>query len=139
MVLTRPEGNFRIILIVFLTSFFTLKGAVSRRYVTNHSKKDIYDEFHAKYRSSEIIITSILCYFTLKNKIYIHHSFSLLIIVFSVGIISHDDKKDLLENIGITLVSSKCRAFLDTREKYLFDINFIDIFKLIFSNLHTII
>ena len=78
MVLTRPEGNFRIILIVFLTSFFTLKGAVSRRYVTNHSKKDIYDEFHAKYRSSEIIITSILCYFTLKNKIYIHHSFSLL-------------------------------------------------------------
>lgn len=135
-VLTRPDGNFRIILIVFFASFFTFEGAVSRRYVTNHSQKDIYDEFHAKYRSSEIIIASILCYFTLKNKIYRHHSFSLiiilicLIIVFSVGIISNDHKKDLLENIGITLVSSICRAFLDTSEKYLFDINFVDIFKL---------
>ena len=134
--LTRPDGNCRIILLGILSSYFMFVGAISRRYVTSKSNKDIYDEFHARYRSSEIIIASILCFFTLKNKIYKHHAFSLiiilvcLIIVFTIGIVSEENKKVLLMHIGITLISSICRAFLDTIEKYLFDFNFIDIFKL---------
>ena len=39
--------------------------------------------------------------------------------------------QDNLLSILITFVSSFCRAFLDTIEKYLFSIDFIDIFKLI--------
>ena len=135
-VLNRPDGNLKIIVLTFLEAYFQMVGAISRRYVTNKSNKDIYDEFHAKYRSSEIIIASLLCYFTLNNKIYKHHIFSLmiifvcLIIVFTISFITDDDDSLLLIHIGITLVSSTCRAFLDTIEKYLFDIDFVDIMKI---------
>ena len=138
--LNRPDSNFKIIILIFFEAFFQMVGALSRRYVTNKSDKDIYDEFHAKYRSSEIIIASILCYFTLNNKIYKHHIFSLmiifvcLIIVFTVSLVL-DDNNDfdddlLLIYIGVTLVSSICRAFLDTIEKYLFVVDYADIMKL---------
>ena len=135
-VLNRPDSNLKIIVLTFFEAFFQMIGAISRRYVTNQSNKDIYDEFHAKYRSSEIIIASLLCYFTLNNKIYKHHIFSLtiifvcLIIVFTVSLVLDEDDDSLLIYIGITLVSSTCRAFLDTIEKYLFDVDYIDIMKL---------
>ena len=43
-----------------------------------------------------------------------------------------DDADDniLLIYIGITLVSSTCRVFLDTIEKYLFDVDYADVMKL---------
>ena len=141
-ILNRPDSNFKIIILIFFASYFQIVGAISRRFIKNTTnadekdKKDIYDEFHAKYRSCEIIISSILCYFTLQNKIYRHHFFSLiiimicLIIVFLSGILFNENEL-LLKNILITIISSFCRAFLDTIEKYLFSIDFIDIFKLI--------
>ena len=149
-VLNRPDGNFKIIILIFFEAFFQFVGAISRRYVTNKSNKDIYDEFHAKYRSSEIIIASLLCYFTLNNKIYKHHIFSLmiificLIIVFTVSLVLDDndnfDDDLLLIYIGVTLVSSTCRAFLDTIEKYLFTVDYADIMKLmIFEGIIDII
>ena len=46
------------------------------------------------------------------------------------------NKIKLLYIIGLTLSSSICRTFSDTIEKYLFDIDFLDIFKLmIFEDL----
>jgi hypothetical protein len=137
-ILDRPDKNFKIILLIFFAAYFINVGALSRRLITNKDNNDIYDEYHAKYRSSEIIISSILCFFTLRNKIYKHHIFALiiisicLIIVFISGIIlEKDDRKSLIINILITLVSSLCRSFLDTIEKYLFQYDFIDIYKLI--------
>ena len=134
--LTRPDNNCKIIILIFFASYFQIVGAISRRFIKNEDKNDIYDEFHAKYRSCEIIISSILCYFTLHNKIYRHHTFSLiiiiicLIIVFLNGILF--EKNDtLLKYILITVISSFYRSFLDTIEKYLFSIDFIDIYKLI--------
>ena len=139
--LTRPDSNLKIIILVLITSYFEIIGALCRRCVTVDSannNRDIYDEFHSKYRSSEIIISSILCYFALNNKIYSHHKLSLIIILVclitivatTLFIIDYNDKYSLLRNVGLTLVSSTCRAYVDTIEKYLFDTDFIDIYKL---------
>ena len=150
-IFNRPDSNLKIILLIFFASYFQFVGATCRRSIKSEvNGKDIYDEFHAKYRSCEIIIASLLCYFTLHNKIYRHHSFSLIIISLCIIIVllstilseiiydskdSNNSKKsdtvDLILNIGITLISSLCRAFLDTIEKYLFSTDFIDIFKLV--------
>ena len=150
-IFNRPDSNLKIILLIFFASYFQFVGATCRRSIKNEvNDKDIYDEFHAKYRSCEIIIASLLCYFTLHNKIYRHHSFSLIIISICIIIVllstilseiigysnksnnsKQSDTFDLILNIGITLISSLCRAFLDTIEKYLFSTDFIDIFKLV--------
>ena len=139
-ILNRPDSNFKIIILIFFASYFQIVGAISRRYITYYDKKeniekDIYDEFHAKYRSCEIIISSILCYFTLQTKIYRHHMFSLIIITICLIIVFLNeillDSKYSPLNILITVISSFCRTFLDIIEKYLFSIDFIDIFKLI--------
>lgn len=136
----RPDSNFKIILLIFLASYFQFVGALSRRAIKNENDKTIYDEFHANFRSCEIIISSLLCYFTLHLKIFRHHLLSLIIILFclilvlSSTLISTDGKSEFYQkamNIIITLISSLCRAYLDTIEKYLFTIDFIDVFKLI--------
>ena len=132
--LERPDSNLKIIILTIFAAYFEIVGAISRRYLTDsETNSDIYDEFHAKYRSSEIFIASILCYFTLKIKIYKHQTFSLIIILVCLIIVFGTElivKKNLWFNLLITLISSTCRAFLDTIEKYLFDTNFIDIFKI---------
>ena len=132
--LERPDSNLKIIILTIFAAYFEIVGAISRRYLTDsETNSDIYDEFHAKYRSSEIFIASILCYFTLKIKIYKHQIFSLIIILVCLIIVFGTElivKENLWFNLLITLISSTCRAFLDTIEKYLFDTNFIDIFKI---------
>ena len=77
--LDRPDSNFKIIVLIIFSSYFSITGALSRRNVSS-GNNNIYDEFHAKFRSIEIILSSIICYFTFKNKIYKHHRFTLIII-----------------------------------------------------------
>jgi hypothetical protein len=129
-VLTRQDSDFKIIVLLIFAAFFELIGALIRRLSSNSVLN--YDEIYAKYRSSEIIIASILCYFTLKTKIYRHQIFSLilmfiyLIIAVSCELIIGQPDYELL----ITLSSSIFRVFLDTSEKYLFNYDFIDLNKM---------
>ena len=137
-VIKRPDSLFKIILLMFFSGYFEIFGFLSRRLITivNKEKKD-YDEFNARYRSIEIIFSSILCFFTLRIKIFRHQYFSLiiliisLIIVFVIEIKYTDNGSELLIDILFICCTSFSRAFLDTTEKYLFDIDFINIFKLI--------
>ena len=111
-------------------------GVISRRCLTLNSssnKSNLYDEYHAKLRSSEIIIASLLCLFTLKIKIYRHHTFSLIIILICLVVIfitSFICEKDFYIYCILILVSSIARVFLDTIEKYLFTVDFVDIYKI---------
>jgi hypothetical protein len=134
--LKRPDSNLKVIVLIIFASHFEIIGAISRRYLTNNEiskESNLYDEYHAKYRSSEIIIASILCFFTLKMKIYKHHTFSLIFILICLIVIYITEIKCGIDNLMyciLILVSSICRVFLDTIEKYLFDIDFVDIYKI---------
>lgn len=132
--LDRPDSNFKIIVLIIFSSYFEIAGALSRRNVSS-GNNSIYDEFHAKFRSIEIILASILCYFTLKNKIYKHHRFALiiificLIIVVLSAVLLEDEKIIFFQNFFYTISSSLCRVFLDLVEKYLYEVDFLDIYK----------
>jgi hypothetical protein len=134
--LKRPDSNLKVIVLIIFASHFEIIGAISRRYLTNNEiskESNLYDEYHAKYRSSEIIIASLLCLFTLKMKIYKHHAFSLIFILICLIVIYITEIKCGIDNLMyciFILISSICRVFLDTIEKYLFDIDFVDIYKI---------
>lgn len=143
--LDRPDSNFKIIVLIIFSSYFSITGALSRRNVSS-GNNNIYDEFHAKFRSIEIILSSIICYFTFKNKIYKHHRFTLiiificLIIVVAFGILLESEKRIFFLNFFYTISSSFCRVFLDIVEKYLYDVDFLDIYKvMIFESIVDLI
>lgn len=143
--LDRPDSNFKIIVLIIFSSYFSITGALSRRNVSS-GNNNIYDEFHAKFRSIEIILSSIICYFTFKNKIYKHHRFTLiiificLIIVVAFGVLLESNKSIFFLNFFYTISSSFCRVFLDIVEKYLYDVDFLDIYKvMIFESIVDLI
>ena len=143
--LDRPDSNFKIIVLIIFSSYFSITGALSRRNVSS-GNNNIYDEFHAKFRSIEIILSSIICYFTFKNKIYKHHRFTLiiificLIIVVAFGVLLESNKSIFFLNFFYTISSSLCRVFLDIVEKYLYDVDFLDIYKvMIFESIVDLI
>ena len=143
--LDRPDSNFKIIVLIIFSSYFSITGALSRRNVSS-GNNNIYDEFHAKFRSIEIILSSIICYFTFKNKIYKHHRFTLiiificLIIVVAFGVLLESEKRIFFLNFFYTISSSLCRVFLDIVEKYLYDVDFLDIYKvMIFESIVDLI
>lgn len=143
--LDRPDSNFKIIVLIIFSSYFSITGALSRRNVSS-GNNNIYDEFHAKFRSIEIILSSIICYFTFKNKIYKHHRFTLiiificLIIVVAFGVLLESNKSTFFLNFFYTISSSFCRVFLDIVEKYLYDFDFLDIYKvMIFESIVDLI
>lgn len=132
--LDRPDGNLKIIILLIFSAFFECIGALIRKLASSSVLN--FDYYYANYRSSEIIIASVLCYFALNTKIYRHHIFSLIImllyliiaIIYEAYLIffKGKDYKYLL----ITLFSGMIRVFLDATEKYLFNIDFIDLYKM---------
>ena len=135
-ILKRPDSNLKVVILIILASYFEIIGAISRRYLTNNkanNESNLYDEYHARYRSSEIILASLLCLFTLKLKIYRHHIFSLIVILICLIIVFITESICGLDNLSyflLILVSSICRVYLDTIEKYLFEVDFVDIYKI---------
>ena len=131
--LKRPDSGIKILILIFFSAFFEIIGFLTRRYFTQNLSDDRYDEYHAKFRSIEIIFASILCYFTFHIKMHKHQFLSLfiiclsLIIVLIIDIVSEDD---FIGNLSNIMISSLCRAYLDTTEKYLFDYNYIDVFEI---------
>ena len=100
--LKRPDSNLKVIILIIFASHFEIIGAISRRYLTINEigkESNLYDEYHAKYRSSEIIIASLLCLFAFHMKIYRHHAFSLIVILICLIIIYITEIKCGIDNL----------------------------------------
>lgn len=138
MALEQPDNGAKIILLIIFASFFEFVGAITRRYLFHEIDESISELFHNRLRSLEIIISAILCYFTLGIEIYYHQRISLyiisfcLVVVFSVEFICFDEYKTIYNGLLVVFISSMCRAFLDTIEKYLFEVDYADVFRLTF-------
>ena len=98
-----------------------------------------------RIRNREILFASIFCYFIFKIKLYRHHNISLLIILICIILlyileIFQQISLRYYENKifkfiilqGLKVIINICRVFSDLIEKYLFDFNFIDPFKILF-------
>ena len=134
--LIQPDKNIKIAILMILASYFNFIGVIVRKLFSY--QKNINFPPKAKYyenlfRSAQIEISALLFNLTIKIKIYKHQRLSLIIIfIFSIIILITDilDSWGNLINtfiyIGLSIFSSFSRAFLDTIEKYLFEVDFIN-------------
>ena len=126
------DKNSKIFVLIFFASYFDIIGTVIRKYFSNVISNKKFLEEKLKY--FQIITSALLCYFTIRIKIYKHNLFCLIIIFICliIVIIFELNDKGLVDNIasiGIAILSGVARAFLDTIEKYLFEFDNLNPFK----------
>ena len=128
----------KIFLIIF-ASFFNFVGCIIRSAdVLNFGKKEENNsQLEVRIRSIQIIISSLLCFFTIRLNIYKHQKLSLITISFFLALIiilelcfSSTPKNKALSML-IVIISCLSRAFLDVREKYLFEFDYINILSML--------
>ena len=124
----------KIIVLIFFASYFDIIGTIVRKNFNMNDKKN--KSLDERLKGFQIISSALLCYYTIRTKIYRHNIFSLVIIFICLIIIIiieilYSSEGILLNSINIilTLFSSFGRAFLDTIEKYLFEFNYMNPFK----------
>ena len=133
----KVDNYAKIVVLIIFASFFDFSSTMARFYKYNGSIKSIKN----KLRSFQTIFSALLCYFTIRIKIYKHNICSLIaIIICSMVIIiveiiyqtlSHYSILDTLISIGITIFTSFGRAFSETTEKYLFEFDNVSPFLMV--------
>lgn len=130
------DGSLKIFLLIFFSAIIEFIGAITRRFLINLIGDYESEQLNIRLRSIEIVISSVLSYSLLGTKINRHHFVSLIII--SICLISAvifefiyiRDYQFILNGLFVLLISTLTRSFLDIIEKYLFDVDFVNNFKL---------
>ena len=125
--------------LMIFASFFNFVGCVIRSAdVVNFGKKEENNsQLEIRIRSIQIIISSLLCYFTLRLNIYRHQKLSLivisilLVIIITFEFIITSSWEYKLLSIIFVILSCSSRAFLDVTEKYLFEYDYINILAML--------
>ena len=128
------DNKWKKICLIIISSFFNFVGCVIRNAdVINFGKKEENNSLlEVRIRSIQIIISSLLCYFTLRLNIYKHQKLSLIIIsvllvfIIILELIIASSLINKILSMIICIISCLTRAFLDVTEKYLFDYNYIN-------------
>ncbi len=109
----------KIIVLIFFASYFDIIGTIVRKYFNMNDKEN--KSLEERLKGFQIISSALLCYFTIKTKMYKQNIFSLIIISICLIIIiiieMFYSSKDILsntKNILLILFSSFVRANLDT-------------------------
>ena len=142
----RIDSNYKIIILLFFDSFFDFIGTFRRKYSKIKIGNIECSGINMRLRGREILFATFIYYYTIGDKLYRHHIFSLIIIIFCLIIVVINE---ILENkftpkqnlepdkliIYLIIISmiSICRTFSDTIEKYLFEYDYLDPFKLLRS------
>ena len=133
------DSLIKIRFLIFFASFFNFIGSIIRSDdVINFGKKEENNSsLEVRIRSIQIVISSLLCYFTIRLIIYKHQKLSLIVISFFLAILlilelcRAESLLDKFLAILICTMSCLSRSFLDVIEKYLFDFNYIEILKIV--------
>ena len=126
----QPDKQIKIYILMIFASFFNYVGVIARRII-----EDIH--FENKIRGIQIIFSALLCYFTIRIKIYKHQIFSLIfiliiiIIILVIDFFFYKEKSILSSYYVLGVFSCFSRAFLDTIEKYLFEFDYLNPYKVL--------
>ena len=126
-------------LLINFASFFNFIGTIIRSddVINFGQKQENNSQLEIRIRSVQIIISSLLCYFTIRLNIYKHQKLSLIIISFFLlfliimELVITSNIKNKILAILICVMSCLSRAFLDVTEKYLFDFDYINILSML--------
>ena len=139
----KPNSNeytkIKKIILISFASFFNSIGSIIRNddLIIFKIFEDKNTQLEIKVRSIQIIISSLLCIYAIGFNIYQHQKISLIIICFFFVCLIFMEffiSVDLVSKIVALLfcfMSCLSRSFLDVTEKYLFDFDFINIFKML--------
>ena len=135
--INKLDNNFKIIILIFLASFFDFFVSLIRTFYIDGDK--LSKSIKNRIRCCQIFVAGLLCYFTIRTKLQRHHILSLVAIFLSLTaiIINEIIYKNLgyLDNsysaLVLTIVSNIGRAFMDNIEKYLFEFNYLELFKVL--------
>ena len=128
--INQPDNEMKIYILIIFASFFNYIGVIVR-------KNNNDSHFENKVRGIQIIFSALLCYFTIRIKIYKHQLFSLivifiiLIIILSMDFSENRNTNDFFKNYGLGIFSCLSRTFLDTIEKYLFEFDYLNPYKVL--------
>ena len=133
------DNYFKIFTLIFFCSYFSFISSLLSKlidaFITDKSMIE-----NIKMRGLEIIFSTLLCYITLRIKIYKHHKFSLSVIIMCLIFITgleillfHNiyDSSELKIYYLILIFFSITYPLFDTIEKYLFEVDFINPFFLL--------
>ena len=126
-------------LLINFASFFNFIGTIIRSddVINFGQKQENNSQLEIRIRSVQIIISSLLCYFTIRLNIYKHQKLSLIIISFFLlfliimELVITSNIKNKILAILICVMSCLSRAFLDVTEKYLFDFDYINVLSML--------
>lgn len=131
--LKAPDKQNKIMILMIFAAYFDFVGTVVRKFYIKTSDNNTIEH---SVRSFQVFSSAIFCYLLLKTHIYRHHLFSLIIIGFCWILIIlveifclEGETKEKLNLFFLTTFSCVGRALLDTIEKYLFDYDFMNPFK----------
>ena len=126
----QPDNQIKIYILIVFASYFNYVGSLVR-------KKNTDFQLENRTRGFQIIFCAILCYFTIRINKYKHQIFSLIIIfiiiiiILAIDLIFFKKKIELLISYGYGIFSCFSRAFLDTIEKYLFEFDYLNPYKVL--------
>ena len=133
-----PDNYYKIGLLIFFASYFDYIGTFIRKFViyTTYNKINVSDTLEHSVRSVQVLSSALFCYFTIGTTMYRHQRFSLIMIFINIISILIAELLSIkasysLKNVSFFLAcfSAISRALLDTIEKYLFEIDLMNPFK----------
>ena len=132
----RPDSYKKIYFLMTLAALLEYIGTYSGRFIIKLLIEDVKVQLiNIRLRNFEIIASSLLSYYILKIRIYRHQYITLNIIVISLTLelileFSFADKKSFFVGLLVLFISTLTSTLQDIIEKYLFEKDFLDIFKL---------
>ena len=141
----RLDKKYKILILIFLSSYFECIGSLRKYYLSrvllNDKENKGLKDVDTRIRSREIFFSSLLCYLTIRIKLYKHHIISLTIIFICliISIIIEIIQMYSIINKGETIFYYIimqffiiiCRVNSDIVDKYLFEFNYVDPFKIL--------
>ena len=129
------DSKIKIMILIFVDSYFNFLTIIIGKHSFINGDKRILTEFVEKrLRGAQMIFAAFLCYLTIRTEMHRHHIFSLIVIFTFLIIIISLELLWLKTNILTLSIFIFCyfiRAFLDTIEKYMFDVNYANPIKIL--------
>lgn len=131
------ENKLKLYILIFLASFFDFFVSIVRTFYIKGGK--VSKSIKNRIRCYQIFFSALLCYFTIRINLCKHHIFSLIIIFICLSMIVgteiiykeiyYFDKFKNYYPLILTVISNLGRTFLDTTEKYLFEFDYVNPYK----------
>ena len=133
------DSKFKKFILIFFGSIFYFVGINIRGddVIKFEKTEENNSQLEVRIKGIQIIISSLLCYFTIRLNVYRHQKLSLIVISFFLvfiiilELLKSTSIKNKILSILSCVISCLSRAFMDVTEKYLFEFDYLNIISML--------